>query len=106
MQHGHVAYGCGSYTELLCTRPRWPLEIGHARPTLSLTTLIADRPVHYPLHTHTHTPPRPVLSIKLLKLVSLCILWSVLTPSNITGAETCQAFLPATLPTTPRGLGP
>lgn len=50
--------------------------------------------------------PLPVLSIKLLKLVSLCILWSVLTPSNITGAETCQAFLPATLPTTPRGLGP
>lgn len=52
MQHGHVAYGCGSYTELLCTGPRWPLEIGHARPTLSLTTLIADRPVHYPLHPH------------------------------------------------------
>lgn len=96
----HIIYVCCSYVELLCTRPRRPLEMEHARPTLSLPTLIADRPVHYPLF------PPLVLSIKLLKLKFHCIfcgLFSRLVISPVLRLDRLSC-LPLSPP--PTGAGP
>lgn len=70
----------------------------HARPTLSLPTLIADRPVHYPLF------PPLVLSIKLLKFHCIfCGLFSrpVISPVLRLDRLSCLPLSPP-----PAGAGP